>query len=255
LSVLELTILLAGAVLGGVVQGVSGFAFGMVALAVWAWGLEPVTATVMAVFGGLCGQVLSALSIRRQAKASEILPFLVGGLLGVPLGTYWLPQLDASTFKTLLGAVLTLGCPLMLRSEQVRVAELAGRLGDSVAGFAGGIIGGLSGMTGVAPAIWGTLRGFDKPKQRELLQNFNIAILTATLVALTWKGAVTSEMLPQMGIVAGALVVPSFIGARIYTRMPDAHFRRLVLILLTVAGITLLSSGLAVSATPRSSPG
>lgn len=245
LSSLNLTILLAGAVLGGVVQGISGFAFGMVAMSIWAWSIDPLQATLLAIFGGLCGQLVSAISIRRKAKASDLLPFLLGGFVGVPIGTHLLPSIDTAAFKLLLGIILALGCPLMMFTPRMRLAGSAGRAGDGVAGLIGGIIGGVSGLTGVAPAIWGSLRGFDKTRQRELLQNFNIAILAATLVSLTVRGAVTTEILPYFGLVAVAMLVPLFLGEKIYLNLSDATFRRVVLILLTVSGLALVFSGLS----------
>lgn len=49
-----------GAALVGFAQGVSGFAFALVALSVWAWGVEPRLAAVLAVFGSLAGQLVRA---------------------------------------------------------------------------------------------------------------------------------------------------------------------------------------------------
>lgn len=238
----DVAILLSGAVLGGVVQGISGFAFGMVAMSIWAWGIDPLLATVLAVFGGLCGQLVSAISIRREGRSSDLLPFLIGGFVGVPIGTHLLPSIDAAAFKVLLGIILVLGCPLMMAAPRMNLAVAAGRIGDGVAGLVGGIIGGISGLTGVAPAIWGAVRGFDKARQRELLQNFNIAMLTATLIALTWRGAITTETVPYLGIVAISMLVPSIIGAKLYVRLPEASFRRVVLILLTMSGLALMAS-------------
>lgn len=233
---------MAGAVAAGLVQGISGFAFGMVAMSVWAWGIDPVEATSMAVFGGLCGQLLSALTIRRRATVSELLPFLIGGLIGVPLGTYLLPHIGANEFKLLLGVILVIACPLMFAAPRIRYVDSMGRSGDGVAGLAGGVIGGISGMTGVAPAIWCVLRGYEKSRQRELLQNFNLATLTATMAVLIWRGNVTNAMLPRLVIVAVALLVPAMLGAKIYRSLSDASFRRVVLILLTLSGVALLAS-------------
>jgi hypothetical protein len=42
----------------GFVQGLSGFAFGMVAMSFWAWVLEPQLAAVLSVFGSLTGRSL-----------------------------------------------------------------------------------------------------------------------------------------------------------------------------------------------------
>jgi uncharacterized protein len=239
------TLLVIGAVAAGVVQGISGFAFGMVAMSIWAWGIDPAEATVMAVFGGLCGQVLAAVLSRRRSVASELLPFLLGGLAGVPIGTWLLPHIGVVQFKLLLGCILTISCPLMLSVPRIRLLDSIGRVGDGAAGVAGGIIGGLSGMSGVAPAIWCTLRGYDKARQRELLQNFNLAILAATMAALVFRGAVSVAMVPRLAIVGVAMLVPSMVGARIYHRLSDASFRRIVLVLLTLSGVALVTSAIS----------
>lgn len=245
----ELALLVGGAVAAGVVQGLSGFAFGMVAMSIWAWGIDPREATVMAVFGGLCGQLLAALTARRRTVAPELLPFLAGGLAGVPIGTFLLPYIGTVEFKLLLGSILALGCPLMFVAPGTRCIDSVGRVGDGVAGVAGGVIGGISGMTGIAPAIWCSLRGYDKARQRELLQNFNLAVLAATMTVLVLNGTVTRSMAPNLGIVAVALLLPAMLGARLYPRMSDSAFRRVVLLLLTLSGLTLVASALSFYAT------
>lgn len=40
-----------GAIAAGFVQGLSGFAFSLVAMSFWAWSVEPTLAAVLAVFG------------------------------------------------------------------------------------------------------------------------------------------------------------------------------------------------------------
>ena len=40
-------------------QGLSGFGFGLTAMSLWAWTLEPVLAAVLAVFGALTGQIIA----------------------------------------------------------------------------------------------------------------------------------------------------------------------------------------------------
>ena len=55
-----------GAVLAGFVQGLSGFAFSMVSMSVWAWTLDPQLAAILALFGGMTGQLITAFSVRRR---------------------------------------------------------------------------------------------------------------------------------------------------------------------------------------------
>ena len=110
----ELWLLVAGAAVAGFVQGLSGFAFGMVAMSFWVWGIEPRVAAVMAVFGSLTGQVVAALSSRRQFRLIALAPFLAGGAVGIPLGIAVLPHLNADLFRLALGSVLVVCCPIML---------------------------------------------------------------------------------------------------------------------------------------------
>ena len=48
-----LLLVILGASLAGFAQGVSGFAFALVSLSIWAWGIEPRLAAVLTVFGSL----------------------------------------------------------------------------------------------------------------------------------------------------------------------------------------------------------
>jgi len=69
----ELWLLALGAALAGLVQGISGFAFAMVAMSVWVWGIEPRLAAVMAVSGGLVGQILALWDerARQQGRGAD----------------------------------------------------------------------------------------------------------------------------------------------------------------------------------------
>src|SRR6218665_3389470 len=117
-----------GAAVAGFVQGLSGFAFGLVAMSFWAWSLEPRLAAVLAVFGALTGQVIAALSVRRGFDARRLWPFVCGGLLGVPLGVLLLPRLGADGFKAVLGLLLVLWCPAMVRARDLPRITRRGRL-------------------------------------------------------------------------------------------------------------------------------
>ena len=74
-----------GAIVAGFVQGLSGFAFSLVAISFWAWTVEPKLAAALAVFGGLSGQIIAALSVRRGFDLRLLLPFLIGGIAGIQL--------------------------------------------------------------------------------------------------------------------------------------------------------------------------
>ena len=233
---------LVGAAVAGFVQGLSGFAFGLVAMSVWAWSVSPQLAGPMVVFGSLIGQLLSIHSVRSDIDLRRVLPFILGGVIGVPLGAAALPHLDATLFKGGVGLLLVVYCPIMLLTRELPRIRGGGRIADGVAGLVGGIMGGIGGLTGPATTLWCTLRHWSRDAQRAVIQTFNLAMHTLTLTVYIMDGAVTAETGRMFAIVAPAMVVPCLIGARLYSRVTEIQFRRMVLGLLSLSGLGLLAS-------------
>src|SRR6267143_159100 len=65
--------------------------------------VPPRRAAPMVVFGSLLGQMLAVGSLRRGFKLRRALPFIVGGVLGVPAGAALLPHIDQTVFKAVIG--------------------------------------------------------------------------------------------------------------------------------------------------------
>ena len=193
-------IVIIGTVVSGFVQGLSGFAFGLVAMAFWAWSLDPVLAGPLVVFGSLIGQ-------------------LVGS------GALW--------------------CPLMLFAGDLPRITWGGRWADTGVGWIGGIMGGLGGLTGPAPILWSTLRGWDRHTQRGVFQVFNICMHSLTLATYFVSGTIPPRAWPLFLIMVPALLAPTVAGFLLYRRVSDLMFRRVVLGLLTVSGAVLIVTSVA----------
>lgn len=234
-----------GAATAGFVQGLSGFAFGLVAMSFWAWVLDPKLAAVLAVMGAFTGQVVAAFSVRRGVDLRSLAPYCLGGLAGVPLGVLLLPHLDITLFKGGLGALLLIWCPAMLFARNLPKITFGGRIADAVIGLGGGVLGGLGGFTGTVPTLWCTLRGYDRDAQRAIIQNFNLAMLSVTVATYLITGVVTASMMPMLAIVLPSMLIPAFLGTRVYLGISETAFRRVVLLLLTLSGMALLGSALA----------
>jgi len=237
-----LVVVVLGAVVAGFVQGLSGFAFGLVAMSFWAWALEPRLAATLVVFGSLTGQIIAAVSVRRGFDMKSLLPFVLGGLAGIPLGVGLLPHMDMDWFRLVLGGLLVVWCPAMLMARHLPKLTRGGRLADGAVGLAGGVMGGLGGFTGALPTLWCTLRGLEKDTQRAIVQNFNLSMLAVTMGSYLATGIVTRTMLPMFGVVAVAMLVPTLLGARLYIGISEAAFRKIVLGLLTASGVAMLTA-------------
>lgn len=231
-----------GAVVAGFVQGLSGFAFGLIAMSFWVWSIEPQLAAVLVVFGALTGQIIGIVSVRRGFALPILAPFLLGGLVGIPVGVAILPSLDTHLFKAILGLLLAFWCPVMLLSRQLPPIRFGGKVADSVSGLIGGVMAGLGGFSGPIPTLWTTLRQMEKDVQRNVIQNFNLATLAFTMLTYVATGIVTAKMVPMFAIVAPAMLLPTLIGARLYIGISETTFRRIVLGLLTFSGVAMIAS-------------
>ncbi len=239
-------ILVVGAAAAGFVQGLSGFAFGLVAMSFWAWTVPPQLAAVMAVFGALTGQLLAAITVRRGFNFALLWPFLAGGLVGVPIGVWLLPMLDVHVFKACIGLLMVTWCPVMLMTAHLPALKFGGRVADALIGWCGGVMGGIGGFAGAVPTLWCTLRRMPKDTQRAVIQNFNLAVLVVAFAMQIGAGIVTRDMLPYFAWVAPAMLIPSLLGARLYIGISEATFRKIVLGLLTASGVALLASSVPV---------
>jgi len=239
-----LTVIIAlGAAAAGFAQGLTGFAFGLIALSFWAWVLEPKIAGPLVVLCSTLGHFFSIARARRGFDLRRILPLFAGALFGVPLGVLLLVHhVDAHSFKLGVGALLAVYCTGLLFAHKIRFVANAGVLADGAAGVLAGVLGGVSGLAGVVSTLWCILRGWDRDAQRATFQSFNFALAIATLIAYAVGGVLSRELWRDFAIAGPALVVPAFLGGRLYGRFSEQAFRRLILVMLAVSGIAMLVS-------------
>jgi uncharacterized membrane protein YfcA len=100
LPVLDLLLFVAGTFAAALVTGVAGFAFGIVASAAWLHFLPP------AVAYGLIVQGVSVWKLRRSIQFPRLLPFLVGGAIGAPIGVELLHEVSPGAVRLSVGIVL-----------------------------------------------------------------------------------------------------------------------------------------------------
>lgn len=239
-----IVVVVMGAALAGFVQGLSGSNFGLVAMAVWAWSLEPTLTGPLVVCGSLVGQLLAIRSLRRRFHAPRLFAMVAGGLIGVPLGVLLLHRIDPTLFRLLVGVLLVVWCPLMLLSRELPRFARGGHAANASVGLLGGVMGGLGGLTGPAPALWATLRGWDRDTQRSVIQGFNLAMQALTMATYLLSGTITRQAFSLFPLVAVAVLIPTLIGIRLYSRFSDQTFRRVILSLLAVSGVILIALSL-----------
>jgi len=241
MSAVTLFVMFAGSCAGAFVSGVSGFAFGLVALSFWAWAFDPSFLAPMVVFGSIITQSMSLAVTRHGLDWPRLLPLLVGGVIGVPVGILLLDVMDIGVFNTIVGILLVTYSLYLLLAVSVPAVRFGGRLADGTAGFVGGVMGGLAGLSGPAPVLWCTLRGWNKDLQRTALQTFFMITQAITLAGYGATGKLTWPVLKVLGLMLPAVLVSAWVGARVCEHISERLFRQMVLVLLLFSGVALLA--------------
>ncbi len=240
---LSLTVF-AGALLAGFVHGLVGFGTGLVALGLWLHVLEPVLAAPLVVICSVVASSQSVHVIRHAISWRRLWPFILFGLLGVPLGVLTLGHIDATALRAAVGIFLVLYSTAMLLFRRLPVIDRGGRPADALVGFAGGIMGGAGGLSGPLPTVWCGLKGWSKDDQRATLQPFNMTILAWTLVSYATQDILTGEVGRLALAALPGTVLGVWFGVRTYGRIDDRQFERVILWLLLASGTVLIATNL-----------
>ena len=187
-------LLLVGALAGGFVSGLAGFGTALMALGIWLYVLPPALAVPLVLICSVSSQISTLPTMWRVLDFRLAAPFVIGGLAGMPIGALLVARADPQHFKLSVGAML-LAFPAALIFVRTPMAfRFGGRVADTAVGFAGGILGGLAGLSGPLPTLWASVRGWSKDQRRGVFQIFNGTVLGAALLLQIASGFVRSEV-------------------------------------------------------------
>ena len=180
LDATALTLFLVSAFVGGITTGLAGFAMGLVVSGVWLHILTPTQTAVLIVIYGLLVQGHGVWKFRRAVNLRRVVPLVVGGAFGVPIGVWLLAHLEPAYVRHAVGALLVLYS--LYGMFQPNLAPFRAAVpADTLVGFANGVLGGLTGLTGPIVVIWCQLTGVPRDMQRAIFQP---VIFAAFVVAI-----------------------------------------------------------------------
>src|SRR5262245_175730 len=82
----ELAISVVAAFLGSLIAGIAGFAFGLIASAIWLHGITPAQSAALIAAFAIVIQGATLWKLRHAMDVRLLLPFLIGAALGIPVG-------------------------------------------------------------------------------------------------------------------------------------------------------------------------
>ena len=237
---LELPIFLIATFTGALVAGLSGFAFGLVAASIWLYILPPLQTATLIIAFGLIVQGYAVWQLRRALDLRKLWPFGLGAALGVPVGVAVLTWANPAHVRIGVGAFLVLYSLYALFRPAINPVKAGGAAADAGVGFLNGVVGGITGLAGILVTIWCGLRGWPKEAQRTVFQPVAAATFLMSALWIGAKGAITAETIKLFLIGLPALLAGTWLGLRLFGRLNEAAFRKVVLVLLLASGAVLI---------------
>jgi uncharacterized protein len=238
-ATMTLAVTLVSIFAGSLAAGLAGFAFSAIAGAILFHWQAPIEAVPLMLICSITTQLFSIGNLWSKMQWRLCLPYLAGGIAGIPVGAKLLEDFSPHTFAAGFGVFLSCYSTYMLLRPDIAFRG-GGRIAEVAAGFAGGITGGATGMPGAFPTIWCSLKGLTKIQQRGIVQPFILFMQIATLVYFSKLGILASATWATFLWCVPAVIAGTSLGLWLFERVDDGKFRQLVLLFLLVSGATLI---------------
>jgi uncharacterized protein len=244
----DLAMLIAILAASAVMSGLSGFGFsaiGALSLCV----LPPLLAVPLLMTLSSANQIMSLGQLKADFKPLRDwwpdgpAPYLLGGMLGVPLGLLILHSLPTTTLMAIVGGFLiAYAAYSTFKPESLQVPSKSDWRSSALVGMSGGIIGGFTAFPGAAVVAWSGLRRLPKRESRSVVQPYVLGLQLLSLALLALQRPATFDR-TYWGLLAITLpvVLPcTRFGVSLYKSLSDINFRRITFMLLGISGAGLI---------------
>ncbi|PCH79194.1 MAG: hypothetical protein COC02_08770 [Rhodospirillaceae bacterium] len=235
-----LFILLAGAFIAAFVTGSVGFADGLILNAFWLHIMEPSAAIPLVIISGFLIHIIPLYKLRRTLDFSRLKPFVLFGVIGIPLGMWALTRIDPEIFKVSIGFLLLVyGLWMLIRvKSSVKVSQKPAL--DGIVGLSGGFMGGFAGLAGLLPTLWVGMQNLPKNVQRGTFEPYILIVNLVAIIAFFTTGRLSTQTGVDLLWAFPALIFGSWLGVKVYPFINEAVFRKTVLVLILLSGLMLL---------------
>jgi uncharacterized membrane protein YfcA len=229
--------------LASVLSSIAGFAFSAICGAMlFHLTQDSVQVVQVMITCSIANQAAMTWASRHDIDWSALKIYLAGGCVGLTVGIWILLNTDHALYTHELGFLLLVYGTYMLFRKPIVVRSQHAAF-DFATGLLGGVTGGAAGFPGAFVTIWCGMKGWNKTRQRAVIQPFILimqaaALLGINLARLPTAGGAGFDFTNLLFIPASLL--GTSLGLALYKRLSDNQFARAVNVLLIVSGVSYL---------------
>jgi uncharacterized membrane protein YfcA len=195
---------------------------------------------VSASFTMLCGYLLFfTFQTKKWVRKDIILMLIIGGLIGTIVGTYMLASYKSDILKKVLGIFIMAYALKMLFWNKKTDRKLKSYIGI-IAGFFGGILGGLFSTGGPPVVVYLDNIINDKKVFRATIIFYFLVVNTWQFALYCYKGLINMDTIKFTLYLMPAFIMGNLIGSFLHIKINDVFFNRIIAIVLLVTGASNL---------------
>lgn len=231
--------------IGGVIQGCTGFGFALVVVPTLLLAM-PSSVVVPTVVGiNIFSSAILLAESRKKISTEILVPLLCGGLAGVAIGSYFLRSVDDRFLKLAVGILvsgfafaLLVGWSRPLRNQKAALLPV---------GILSGLLQGAIAIPGPPVILFLSNQNVPKATFRATFVSYFFGLNVVTITIFALSGFFDATVGKNVAVFLPAMVLGLFFGIRLSRVISEESFRRLTLALAIVMGcILLVTSGRAL---------
>jgi uncharacterized membrane protein YfcA len=219
-------------------QSVSGFGLALVSMPILAGIIGIRTATPLIVLVAILAELILLVRYRSVINVKAVWRMVLAGMIGIPLGVLALKYLDERIVLSALGALIVLYAVYAL--SKFKLPALDGNSWPFGFGFISGVLGGAYNISGPLVIVYGDCRRWQPQEFKGNLQGFFLLGSVVAVVSHALAGNITREVLNLYLLSLPAIGLGLVLGLSLDKFINPVIFRKIVLIGLVIAGLSLM---------------
>lgn len=226
------------AFLAGFTQGLSGFGSVLLSLPLLALFIDIKTVIPLVALFGMVLTIILLIHLWRYIEWKKVYPLLIGSIIGIPVGVFFLKKLDKNLIQLIVGVTLISFSfySLFVRSLNRFIHERWAVL----FGFLAGCLGGAITATGPPVIVYTSLQPWNKDKIKATLQGFFFFSGLAVVFSHAVSGVTTELVIMYFIVSIPFLIVGTYAGSFFYGMVKEEGYKRIILILLALLGAFMI---------------
>lgn len=223
-------------------QSLSGFGFALIAVPLMTSVLEPKVAVVVATMVGAVSTVVQAWTDRRHAVREVWSRLTIAAFLGMPVGAALFLVVSAGALRLMVGVAVLTAAAVLVRG--FRLDQPSGRL-DWAMGALSGVLSTSTSTNGPPLVFVLQARGMDPAEFRATINTVFALSNVGAIAFFVGTGKVNAEGLVGFAVAIPSMLLAMRLGYAVRPHVEGERFRRLVLTLLTLAGVSAIVASFA----------